>query len=64
MADKGTMMQLICKRYNRDNVSNLQNCREMGYTEFIKQAKEKIGNGWRTWQVISDEKVFTNAMKK
>lgn len=64
MSDKGTMMELICKRYNRDNVNNLKTCREIGYKKFIKQAKEKVANGWRTWQVISDENVFTSAMKK
>jgi len=64
MADKGSMMELICKRYNRDNISNLKKCCEIGYNNFIEQAKEKIANGWRTWQVISEEKVFTEAMKK
>jgi len=64
MSDKGTMTQLICTRYSKDNIKNLELCRELGYNELIKQAKEKVADGWRTWQVISDENVFTNAMKK
>jgi hypothetical protein len=64
MSDKGTMMEMICRRYNRDNINNLKQCREMGYNKFIKQAKEKIAKGWRTWQIISKEKVFTEAMNQ
>ncbi len=64
MSDKGTMMEMICRRYNKDNIKNLKLCREMGYNKFIKQAKEKVADGWRTWQVISKDKVFTEAMKK
>ncbi|MBD3340044.1 MAG: DUF3795 domain-containing protein [Candidatus Lokiarchaeota archaeon] len=64
MADKGQMSKLICTRYNKNTIKNLKRCQEIGYVEFIKEAKEKVENGWRTWQVISDEMVFTNAMKK
>ena len=60
MTDKGSMMGIICKRYSRDNVQNLNKCREIGYPEFIKETKKKVADGWRTWQVISKEKVFTN----
>jgi hypothetical protein len=64
VADNGQMMQIICKRYNRDNVENLKKCQEIGYKMFIEEAKEKVKNGWRTWQIISDKKVFMNATKK
>ncbi|MFX1273468.1 MAG: DUF3795 domain-containing protein [Promethearchaeota archaeon] len=64
MADKGTMTQLLCSRYDRDTVNNLKKCREIGYTAFIEELKKKVNNGWRTWQVISNEMVFTNTMKK
>jgi hypothetical protein len=60
MADKGTMMELICKRYTNNNVENLKICRELGYNKFIEQAKKKIESGWRTWRVISEDKVFTH----
>jgi len=50
--------------YNRDTCNNLKKCREIGYKAFIKEAREKVENGWRTWQVISDEMVFTKVMKK
>ncbi len=64
MADKGTMSQMICSRYNKNTINNLKRCQEIGYSEFIKELKVKVDNGWRTWQVISDEMVFTNATKK
>ena len=64
LVDKGKTTKMICTRYNRDTINNLKKCREMGYLEFIKEAKEKVANEWRTWQVISDEMVFTDAMKK
>jgi len=64
MADKGLMMQLICTRYNKDTIKNLKKCKEIGYSAFIEELKEKVRNGWRTWQVISNKMVFTDAMKK
>lgn len=63
MADKGSMMEIICKRYSKNNIENLKMCQELGYNQFISQAKQKVAEGWRTWQVISKDKVFTNAMK-
>ena len=42
----------------------ISECQEIGYDSFIKEVKEKVANGWRTWQIISDEMVFTDAMKK
>ena len=64
IADKGQMSKMICARYSRDTVQNLKKCREIGYEVFIKEAKEKVEKGWRTWQIISDEMVFSDAMKK
>ena len=64
IADKGQMSKIICARYSKDTANNLKKCREIGYVAFIKEAKEKVKNGWRTWQIISDEMVFTDAMKK
>ncbi|MFX1571121.1 MAG: DUF3795 domain-containing protein [Promethearchaeota archaeon] len=64
MADPGKMTSLICTRYSKDTCNNLKRCREIGYNAFIKEIKEKVKNGWRTWQVVSDEMVFTNTMKK
>ena len=64
MADKGSMTKMICKRYGKDTVNNLQKCRDIGYQAFINEVKKKVENGWRTWKIISDEMVFTNAMKK
>ncbi len=64
LTDKGQWTKMICTRYNKDTINNLKKCREIGYLKFIKEAKEKVENGWRTWQIISDEMVVTNAMKK
>ncbi len=64
MANRAQMTKMICMRYNKDTCNNLKKCRKMGYKVFIKEAKEKVENGWRTWKVISDEMVFTEAMKK
>ncbi len=64
MADKGSMAKMICARYSRDTAQNLKKCREIGYNEFIKWAKEKVADGWRTWQVVSKDMIFTDATKK
>lgn len=64
IADKGQWTKMICTRYSKDTNNNLKSCREVGYPEFIKEAKEKVAKGWRTWQIISDEMVITNAFKK
>jgi len=50
---------VICKRYSRDNVENLKRCREIGYPAFISETREKVRAGWRTWQVISKDRLFT-----
>lgn len=49
---------LIRKRYNANNIENLKKCREIGYPAFIAETREKVKTGWRTWQVISNEKLF------
>ncbi len=64
IADKGQFMKMIYTRYNRDPAQNLKNCRDVGYLAFIKNVKEKVANGWRTWQIISKEMVFTNENSK
>jgi len=64
ITDKGQMMKLMCHRYNEDLNNNLKRCREIGYEQFIKEAKEKVSNGWRTWQIINKDMVFTNALKR
>jgi hypothetical protein len=59
ISDSGQMMKIICLRYSGDNIENLKRCREVGYSEFIKEAREKVKNGWRTWNIISKDKIFT-----
>jgi hypothetical protein len=50
---------LIRKRYNANNTENLKKCREIGYPAFIAETREKVRAGWRTWQVISNETLFS-----
>ncbi len=50
---------VTCRRYSSTITGNLKKCREIGYPAFIEEIKEKVGNGWRTWQIISKEMVVT-----
>ena len=64
MANKAQMTKMICKRHSSDTCNNLKSCREIGYDAFINEAREKIESGWRTWQIISKDMVFSQSMKK
>jgi hypothetical protein len=57
-ASRGTMSALIRRRYSSSTTESLKRCREIGYAAFIAEIKESVRNGWRTWQVISNEIVF------
>ncbi len=59
LSSAGEMSKIICKRYRSNTGENLRRCREIGYPEFIAEIRKKVDDGWRTWQVISDEMVFT-----
>ncbi|MFW6126049.1 MAG: DUF3795 domain-containing protein [Chloroflexota bacterium] len=59
LASRREASALIRRRYSGNNVENLSRCREVGYPAFIAEAKEKVRSGWRTWQVISSEMLFT-----
>ena len=56
---RGELSALACKRYNSNTIENLKKCREIGYPTFINEIKEKVRNGWRTWQIISNEMVVS-----
>lgn len=58
-SSRGEMSAIICKRYSANTQENLKNCREKGYSAFIDEVKKRVGKGWRTWQVISNEMLFT-----
>jgi hypothetical protein len=49
---------VVCERYSSDNLKNLERCREIGYTAFVSEIREKVDAGWRTWQVISEKRLF------
>ena len=59
MGSRRATWTMVCKRYSSNNLENLKKCREIGYPAFIAEVKEKVGNGWRTWQIISKENVLT-----
>lgn len=59
IASRGEMSAIICKRYCKNTQENLKKCREKGYPAFLDEVKERVGKGWRTWQVISNEMLFT-----
>jgi len=57
-ASRSQALQLVTRRLCSTNIENLRRCQEIGYINFIAEMKEKVNNGWRTWQVISPENVF------
>ncbi|MFX1238351.1 MAG: DUF3795 domain-containing protein [Promethearchaeota archaeon] len=59
MTDKGKTTKMICERYNHDPSNNLKSCRQIGYNDFIEEAKKKVRNGWRTWKIISNKTIFS-----
>lgn len=63
MESRVEMSAMISKRYSGNTRENLSACREKGYAAFVEEVKEKVGQGWRTWQVISREPVFSKQAK-
>jgi len=59
MGSRRETLTMVCRRYSSNNSENLRRCREVGYPAFIAETKEKVRKGWRTWQVISNEKLMT-----
>ena len=59
MGSRREIWNIVCRRYSSNNLENLRRCREIGYPAFIAETKEKVRNGWRTWQVISNEMVVS-----
>lgn len=64
LASKAAMLELICRRYGNWNVENLKRIKEVGYKKFIDEMQEKVEKGFLTSDVITKEKVLTEAMKK
>jgi len=57
LPSRSQVSALARKRYNSNTTDNLKRCREIGYPAFIDEIGERVGNGWRTWQIISNEMV-------
>ena len=64
MQDAGAFLEMITRRYAGWNIGNLQRKREIGYRRFIDEMQEKGRGGFMTSDVISDEMVITEAIKK
>ena len=48
MGSRRETWNMICRRYGSNNLENLRRCRDIGYSAFIAETKEKVRNGWRT----------------
>lgn len=64
LANKAVMLELITRRYGNWNIENLKRIKEVGYMKFIEEMQEKVKKGFLTSDVITKEKVLTEAMKK
>jgi hypothetical protein len=64
LGSRGGMSEFVCRRYDASNTENLKRCREIGYPQFISEIREEVDKGWRTWQIISDEMLFTQVEKE
>jgi len=64
LMNKGGMMKLISTRYGNWNQENLKEIKKIGYKKFIDKMQEKVKEGFMTSDVITKEKVFSEAMGK
>jgi hypothetical protein len=58
------ILQMITRRYAGWNIENLKRIREVGYRAFIDEMQAKVKKGFLTSDVISDEMVLTEFLKK
>ena len=56
--------ELVTRRYANWNIGNLERIREVGYRQFVDEMQDKVKGGLMTSDVISNEMVVTEAMKK
>jgi hypothetical protein len=64
LQDAAAFLELISKRYDNWNIENLERIKEIGYRRFIDEMQEKVEDGFITSDVVTDEMLFTEAMKK
>ncbi|MHA1379772.1 MAG: DUF3795 domain-containing protein [Candidatus Helarchaeota archaeon] len=60
---KAGMLELISTRYSNWNIENLRRIKEIGYRKFIDEMEKKVKDGFLTSDVISNKKVFSQAIK-
>jgi hypothetical protein len=58
------ILEMITRRYSGWNIANLRRIQEIGYRRFIDEMQEKVKQGFLTSDVISDEMVVTEFLKK
>ena len=64
LMNKAGMMKLISTRYGFWNQENIKEIKKIGYKKFIEKMQKKVEEGFMTSDVITKEKVFTEAMEK
>ena len=64
LQDAAAFLELITQRYGDWNIMNLERIQEVGYRRFIDEMQEKVKSGFMTGDVITDEMLFTEVLKK
>jgi hypothetical protein len=64
LENKAAMLELLARRYGNWNIENLKRIKEVGYKKFIEEMLEKVKLGFLTSDVITKEKVLTEAIKE
>jgi hypothetical protein len=62
--DAPAFLDLITRRYDNWNIGNLERIKEIGYRRFTDEMQEKVKDGFMTGDVITDEMVFTSALRE
>jgi hypothetical protein len=58
------ILGMITRRYDGWNIANLRRIQEVGYRKFMDEMQAKVKKGFLTSDVISDEMVVTEFLKK
>jgi hypothetical protein len=62
--DASAFLELITRRYANWNIGNLERIQEIGYRQFIDEIQDEVKDGLTTSDIIAEEMVFTEVLKK
>ena len=62
--DASAFLELITRRYADWNTGNLERIQEIGYRRFIDEMQDKVKDGLTTSDIIANEMVFTEVLRK